>query len=252
MSEDTPNSSSLDNKSSNPNLDGDQDNTKQTSKKKTLIEIFLEKLKTVPQKGEQTLGKLVRIIGPMFGGKSTELLGRLTRAHDVNLKVAYINHSDDIRVTKVFTENITTHSSGFKFLPKGVDQFKLKKLTPFNPKPYDLIGIDEAHFFEDLEPVVRRWKMDLGKHIIIVSLSGDFENNVFGGSYLLEPITDEVVIKKAYCKICLEERKTLVDASYSSRLASNTEQKLVGGEECYIPTCLSCWKRIEEVKPTKT
>ncbi len=224
------------------------DTTENEKSNDNLLENILNILKHVPIEPGETSGYLIKIIGPVFGGKTTDLINRLIRASDVGVKVAYINHTSDVRPTKVSTDFVTSHGSGVKTLPTEITKFKVTKLSEIDPEPYSLIGIDEGQFFSDLETTVRKWKMDHGKRIIVSCLSGDFQNNIFGNSCYLEPITDELVIRKAYCKICKEERNQLTDAFYSSRVISSTKQKIVGGGECYIPTCLSCWKRVEKCK----
>ena len=86
------------------------------------------------------------IIGPMFSGKTTELLRRLSIYKHLNLRVLCINHSFDVRND----QGISTHSNYID--PKRLtnyDNIKTSNLLNIidNANEYDIIGIDEAQFF---------------------------------------------------------------------------------------------------------
>ncbi len=188
------------------------------------------------------IGTLTRIKGPMFGGKTTALISKLTRVADIGFKSLYINHSDDVRETTAGCKDVTTHNSQFRGLSKKVKSLSTDSLKKVNVDKYDYIGIDEAHFFPDIEQVVRQWKMKKNKNVIIAYLNGDFQMNVFGsgGCQKLESITDKNIDLTASCKVCFMLEKTQVEAKYSYRLSDNMEQKSIGGEDKYIPVCLTC------------
>ena len=95
----------------------------------------------------------------MFGGKTTALISKLTRVADIGFKALYINHSDDVRDTTSGCKYVTTHNSQFRGLSKKVKSLSIDSLNKVNIDAYDYIGIDEAHFFPDIESVVREWKM---------------------------------------------------------------------------------------------
>ena len=190
----------------------------------------------------KSVGTLIRIKGPMFGGKTTALISKLVRVADIGFKALYINHSDDVRTTESSSENVTTHNSGFKGLSKKVKSISVDSLKKINVDFYDYIGIDEAHFFPDIEQVVRDWKLRKGKNVIIAYLNGDFQMKVFGngGCQKLESIADKNIDLTASCKVCFTMERKQVEAKYSYRLTDNMEQKSVGGEDQYIPVCAIC------------
>src|SRR5437016_5373645 len=91
------------------------------------------------------------IFGPMFSGKSTRLREEITRFADTGSIPLYINNFIDNRKTESQDQNITTHHSGFKGLSNKVVAIKVKNLSTVDVSEYDVIGIDEGQFFEDLE-----------------------------------------------------------------------------------------------------
>ena len=96
---------------------------------------LLKSLTGVPK--PNNVGTLTRIKGPMFGGKTTALISKLTRVADIGFKVIYINHSDDVRVTESSCDNVTTHNSQFKGLSKKVKSVSTNYLKKINIDAYD-------------------------------------------------------------------------------------------------------------------
>ena len=96
-------------------------------------------------------GSLELIIGPMFSGKSTELLRRLNICAEMNLSVVYVNsHLDDRTSTSFSTHNPTMTSVG------KIQACKIQDLSECNPNEFDVLGIDEAQFIHNLKIPVRR------------------------------------------------------------------------------------------------
>lgn len=190
-------------------------------------------------------GRLEIYLGPMFSGKSSRLLHDLSTFADIGLKVLYINHIDDIRDTK--GDNIvSTHNSQYNGLSKKIKSAKISFLKEVNVEDYDIIGVDEAQFFEDLVPMVIDWVENKKKYVICVGLDGDAFRRPFGHLLELIPYSDFVEKLKAKCHICLNEAKDrgfgrLKEAPFTKRLFinddSNKEQKLIGGADKYIAVC---------------
>ena len=111
--------------------------------------------------------RLEVILGCMFSGKSTELIRRTNRYKAIGKKILLINHKNDTRTDS----SVKTHSNIKE------DAIKTNKLLPLidssNFKDSDVIGIDEAQFFDDLyEFVIEIEKFN--KTIIVAGLDGDF------------------------------------------------------------------------------
>src|SRR5436305_1726513 len=100
------------------------------------------------------VGRLFLFIGPMFSRKTSRLLAELSTYADLQISVAYINHSLDERETQCEGNGVTTHNCLFKGLPDKITSLKSDKLSSLNLDRFDVIGIDEAQFFPDLISVV--------------------------------------------------------------------------------------------------
>ncbi len=172
------------------------------------------------------------IIGPMYSGKTTELLRRLFNAAEVGMKVLYINHSIDNRNTDVYS----THNPQLKNkLSDLVQMIQSNDLTTVDIKPYDIIGIDEAHFFQDLKPVID-WIDNNDKLIIVSGLDADAHKNTFGHIYELIPHCDTIVKLKSYCTVCASTG-VLTNAIFSKKIIDDSQIIDVGAHDKYTATC---------------
>ena len=184
-------------------------------------------------------GKLKIIIGPMFSGKTTWLNNELTKFTDTEFSVVKICHSDDIR----FGQEIgSTHNSSYKSLTENLTIFSCKSISNLDITPFDVIGIDEGQFFDDLVPTVKHWVTIYKKYVIITGLDGDFNRNKFGHILDLIPFCDDVKKLRATCVRCLKDYKQNkkygnIKAIFSKKIVHTTEQKLIGGKESYMAVC---------------
>lgn len=185
------------------------------------------------------------IIGPMFSGKTTELCRELCRAREVDFRVLYVNHSFDTRNEKV---DISTHNPMLTSLEDaGVDVLKVEKLEEVHLEVwngYDIIGIDEAQFFDNLEPIVLQLVDDMDKRVYVCGLDGTFQQKKFGRVLDLIPHSDSVQKLPAWCKMCKVAKK-VVPAIFTHRLsASDKSEILVGGKDSYTALCRKCFNRV--------
>lgn len=174
------------------------------------------------------------IMGPVQCGKTTELLQRLLTHHLMGRKVLYINSVLDTRSTEFFS----THNLSIGNVPfKGV---KLDKLSGYDVNEYDVIGIDECQFFDDLKVNVLEWVESCGKMVLVSGLDGDYKRENFGHISELLSYCDMVTKLKAFCMLC---RKKGVSGFgiFSKRLVENSSSVLIGGEEMYLPVCRRCY-----------
>ncbi|KAF2292385.1 hypothetical protein GH714_021698 [Hevea brasiliensis] len=120
----------------------------------------------------KTAGEIHVIVGPMFAGKTTSLLRRIKSEGNNGRNVAMIKSSKDTRYAK---DSVVTHD-GLKFpcwaLP-DLASFQ-QKLGDDAYQKVDVIGIDEAQFFEDLYDFCCKAADHDGKTIIIAGLDGDY------------------------------------------------------------------------------
>jgi len=186
---------------------------------------------------------LTVFFGPMFSGKTTKLLEELTRYIDVtDEKCLLINHSFDDRDFSI--GDVSSHNSSFKGVSKKIDTFKSGTLKLVNVSSYNIIGIDEAQFFSDLEETVKLW-ISSGKNVVVSGLISDAFMNPFGKLYNLIPCADKVVQVHSICKECLKDYKELLTpdilnsmkAPFTKRICGGENQIEVGAADKYIPVC---------------
>jgi len=190
--------------------------------------------------------------GPMFSGKTTELLHRLTTCADVGLNALYINHSDDERGTEKQDYHVTTHNSQFNGTSSKINKLKTAILIDLNVSRYDVIGIDEGQFFPDIVDAVRKWVIENKKHVFIASLDGDSNIQPFGRVNELICLCSPNGLYKleSKCMECLsrggEERQLhFVSAGFSFKKdRGNDNQKEIGGIDKYMALCLKCHQEL--------
>ena len=194
------------------------------------------------------VGMLELIFGSMFSGKTTYLLNQLTTCADVGLNCLYINHSSDQREVEKFDTNVTTHHSLFNGISEKISTKKTSSLSDIDVEAYDVIGIDEGQFFEDIVPTVRKWVMKYNKHVFISSLDGDSNIKPFGHVHELICLCHPGSLRKleAKCMNCLktglvDRHLSFVPAGYSFKKSGSKEtQTDVGGVDKYMAVCLKC------------
>ena len=176
------------------------------------------------------------IIGPMYSGKSTELIRRCNNYEAINQKVLVLNHSLDTRCEQNLVQ---THSKTTKIAVKTnslIDYFKKNK-DIF--ESYKVVAIDEAQFFEDLyDFVLLIEKNDIV--IVIAGLDGDCFRKPFGQILECIPLADEVTKLHAMCMM----KKDGTRASFTKRLASvepQSGQIDIGAQDKYLAVCRSAY-----------
>ena len=179
------------------------------------------------------------IIGPMFSGKTTELLRCLTISAEAGCHVLYINSSLDTRGDVFSTHNrlISPNAS------VNMDTLKTDDLMSIisDLKKYDVIGIDEAQFFSNLKLFCTIMADQYSKKVIVCGLNGDFHKNPFGELNDLVTHCDTIVKLYPFCKTC-SGKKIMTRALFSKRLSKETDKIVIGDGDTYIPVCRECYK----------
>ena len=181
-------------------------------------------------------GKLEVICGPMFSGKSEELIRRLRRAKIAKQHVAVFKPALDDRYT---IEHIVSHD-GNKINAYPIDDVQTIA-THAQENTIDVVGIDEVQFFtNDIIPVICTL-IEQGKRVIVAGLDLDFRGIPFGPLPILLAIADCVTKLKAICTACGH------DAHFTQRLVDEKPAKhndpiiLVGAQESCQARCRSCY-----------
>lgn len=178
-------------------------------------------------------GNLTLYIGPMFSGKTSKLLHDLETYSSMNLKVLYINSIIDTRSENKYSthKKIYINDSNIVFI-------KTDCLSSVNVKNFDIIGVDEAGFFDDLVENIIMWVEMFNKIVIVSGLDGDYKRNLFGHVLELIPYSDKVIKFTAFCTKCMRNN-ILTEAPFTSRKCLNDKTVLVGGADKYESLCRS-------------
>ena len=177
-------------------------------------------------------------VGPMFSGKTSELLRAITKYADVYKdRPLLVNNAFDDRNTK---DVISSHSSLYKGVSDLVDIVSVHKLAEVNVSKYRVIGIDEISFFDDLTETVAKW-VQSGKHVICAGLDGNIKMRNFGQAHELLAMADEFVKLTAICSLCLRERGEpydVVPAPFTAKIGGNLSSEVEsGGADKYVAVC---------------
>lgn len=173
------------------------------------------------------------ICGPMFSGKSEELIRRLRRAEIAKLKVAIFKpHIDD----RYSTGHIVSHNAQrLPSIPVSSTGEILEKATYAQ-----VIGIDEAQFFDiDLVEVCQQLA-DQGKRVIVAGLDQDYRGKPF------EPIPQLLAVAEYISKtlaICMQCGNP---AGRTQRLSRDAERVVVGAADIYEARCRFCHEVLDE------
>lgn len=173
-------------------------------------------------------GYLELIIGPMYAGKSTELIRIINRYKCLNKSVIVINHSFNNRYG---TSGLSTHNNE-KF-EKCIILDKLDNIDKDLLNNTDVIIIEELQFFDSSYEIIIDWCDNYKKTVIAAGLDGDFKRNPFGDVLKLIPHAEKITKLSALCKRC--GNGTL--AHFSKRIVENNDKTLVGGNDIYEAVC---------------
>ena len=178
-------------------------------------------------KGERR-GWIEVICGSMFSGKTEELIRRLKRVKIANLKVEIFKPSLDVRYDET---KIVSHDTN-AILSTPVDSSQSILLLA---EGVDVVGIDEAQFFDKLILSELRRYLNKGIDIAVSGLDKDYRARPFGIIPNLIEMAHHKQHLKAVCQQCG------ADAEYRYRMTQNHVLVLIGAENHYEPRCEKCF-----------
>ncbi|KAM3865033.1 thymidine kinase, cytosolic [Diretmus argenteus] len=181
----------------------------------------------LPNSPRQTRGQIQVIFGPMFSGKSTELMRRVRRFQVAQYKCLVIKYAKDTRYSE---KGMATHD---RHTIEAVPANRLEDTRSLALEAC-VIGIDEGQFFPDTVEFCEEMA-NLGKTIIVAALDGTFQRKPFGNILSLVPLAESVVKLNAVCMQCYKE------AAYTKRLGEEKEVEVIGGAEKYQAACRKCY-----------
>ncbi|CCD14410.1 unnamed protein product [Trypanosoma congolense IL3000] len=177
-------------------------------------------------------GRIELVIGPMFAGKTTELMSRVNRNYLASHSCYVIKYSKDVRYSK---ESISTHDQ--RTLTATVSVTKLSEVGNAW-REYDVIAVDEGQFFQDILEFCSM-AANAGKKVIVAALDGDYRNEPFENIAKLIPAAESVTKLSAVCMSCKS-----CDAYFTHRTVQSEQRELIGGADMYISTCRACYNRL--------
>jgi thymidine kinase len=188
--------------------------------------MFLENSK----KSIEKKGWIELICGSMFSGKTEELIRRLRRAEIARQKVEIFKPTVDVRYhnEEVVSHNATSIRS--TPVPSSANILLLANEV-------EVIGIDEAQFFDEGLPEVCNTLANNGIRVIVAGLDMDFNGKPFGPIPQIMAIAEYVTKVHAICPRCGDL------AQFSHRLSSENSLVLLGEKQEYEPLCRGCYTK---------
>ena len=172
-------------------------------------------------------------IGPMFSGKTTQLIQAYKKYTFIGKNVCVINYTADTRY------HDTMLSSHDKIMIPCIQTMSLSDFGIVETMlEADVILINEGQFFNDLYNIVLNL-VDKHKKIVgICALDGDFLRQRFGRVLDLIPHCDKITKLRALCSICRDGK----EAIFSHRITHESEQVVIGSDN-YMPLCRECYMK---------
>lgn len=185
--------------------------------------MFLE-----PKYRGQRSGWIEIITGCMFSGKTEELIRRTKRAKIANQRVEIFKPLRDKRYSQ--TQVVSHDDNAVASSVISSSRELLERL-----EDYEVMGIDEAQFFDDNLPAVCEQLALNGIRVIIAGLDLDYKGRPFGPIPYLMAIAEYVTKVHAICPHCGNL------ATHSYRLTSEQETVVLGEKDKYEPRCRKCY-----------
>ncbi len=175
------------------------------------------------------------IAGSMFSGKTEELLRRLRRAKIAQQRVEIFKPQVDVRYS---VDEVVSHDAN-SITSTPVDTSGSILLLSSN---VDVIGIDEAQFFDMGLTDVCHKLANQGIRVIVAGLDMDFKGKPFGPMPMLMASAEYVTKVHAICMRCGDL------AQFSHRLSTNEQLVMLGEKVEYEPLCRACYFKLQQEK----
>ncbi|MBI5508089.1 MAG: thymidine kinase [Deltaproteobacteria bacterium] len=180
------------------------------------------------------IGWIEVVCGPMFSGKTEELIRRLRRAAYARQQVQIFKPKIDTRYADI--EIVSHNKERLAARPVGNADEILEQLDPRTA----VVGVDEAQFFDHRVVPVCQQLADRGLRVIVAGLDQDYRGLPFGPMPELLAVAEFVTKALAICMVCGNP------AGRSQRIVRDGGQVVLGAEEAYEARCRRCHKVGEE------
>jgi thymidine kinase len=168
------------------------------------------------------------ICGSMFSGKTEELIRRLNRAKIANQKIQIFKPAIDVRYNE---ESVVSHNQNSIHSTPVSSSLNILLMSG----EANVIGIDEAQFFDDEIVFVCEKLAEQGVRVIVAGLDMDYLGKPFGAMPSLMAIAEYVIKVHAICMVCGDI------ASHSFRKLANENLVMLGENDTYEARCRHCF-----------
>ena len=190
----------------------------------------------------QRSGWIEVICGSMFSGKTEELIRRLKRAKIANQRVEIFKPKIDTRYDDL---NVVSHDANsilatpiddsYKLLENVMARHDIVTESGVRQEGVDVVGIDEAQFFDkNLTEVCQKLALK-GIRVVIAGLDMDYRGEPFGPVPQLLAVAEYITKVHAICSHCGNL------ATHSYRKVANNQQVMLGEKDTYEPRCRTCY-----------
>ena len=173
-------------------------------------------------------GSIEVICGSMFSGKTEELIRRMKRAQFAKQKVEIYKPCIDVRYSEDQVVSHDAHSIPSTPIDSPASMLLLSS-------DVEVVGIDEAQFFDETLVEVVQALADRGVRVIIAGLDTDFMGKPFGPMPALMAVAEDIQKVHAICVKCGSP------ANHSHRLTASDQLVVLGEKDAYEPLCRHCY-----------
>jgi thymidine kinase len=188
------------------------------------------------EQDKDSRGFIEVICGSMFSGKTEELIRRLKRARIAKQKVEIFKPSMDVRYHE---DNVVSHDENAIVSTPVASASEIL----FYAGNADVVGIDEAQFFDNELVSVCNKLASMGVRVIVAGLDMDYLGNPFGPIPELLAAAEYVTKVHAICMKCGNL------AHYSHRIINSDKLVVLGETDSYEPLCRVCYQKEKNVEP---
>ena len=183
-------------------------------------------------------GSIEVICGSMFSGKTEELIRRMKRAQFAKQKVEIYKPCIDVRYSEDQVVSHDSHSIPSTPIDSPASMLLLSS-------DVEVVGIDEAQFFDDTLVDVVQTLANRGIRVIIAGLDTDFLGKPFGPMPALMAVAEDIQKVHAICVKCGSP------ANHSHRLSASDELVVLGETDIYEPLCRHCYNAAVQAERNK-
>ena len=180
-------------------------------------------------------GSIEVICGSMFSGKTEELIRRMKRAQFAKQKVAIYKPCIDVRYSEDEVVSHDAHSIQSTPISSPARMLEIAA-------DVEVVGIDEAQFFDESIVEVVQVLANRGVRVIIAGLDTDFLGKPFGPMPALMAVAEDIQKVHAICVRCGSP------ANHSHRLSKSDELVVLGETDIYEPLCRHCYNEAVKAK----